>query len=274
MEQFFDLNNVQNTQKVCMETLYLEPNQFVWYQWLFSSKKFITWAIFMEELIAHYEDTKNNTFFSQLISLKQKGSIMEHIEEFQKLNIRVKDIPEEHRIDVFIGYLKDNIQHDVRLWEPDSLEKAFRLARKMESKIMATRKHTTHNYKDGSVVAPSLPQPIRLKPQQLEEKREKGLCYSCDSKYTKGHKCAEKKLFYIDCEEEEEKEKERSKEEDIFQEQSLDEEQINPTISCNALVGITTPQTIKIEGQIKKKKVIVLIDAGNTHNFIHCRVEK
>ena len=36
-----------------------------------------------------------------------------------------------------------------------------------------------------------------------EEKGAKGLCYSCDRKYTKGHKCAEKKLFYIDCEEEE-----------------------------------------------------------------------
>jgi hypothetical protein len=94
---------------------------------------------------------------------------MEHIEDFQKLNIRVKDIPEEHRIDVFIGSLKDNIQHDVRLWEPDSLEKAFRLARKMESKIMATRKHTTHNYKDGSVVAPSLPEE---KDQEKEMSKE------------------------------------------------------------------------------------------------------
>jgi len=46
---------------------------------------------------------QKETLFSQLISLKQKGSIMEHIEEFQKLNIRVKNIPEEHRIDVFIG---------------------------------------------------------------------------------------------------------------------------------------------------------------------------
>ena len=34
MEQFFDLNNVQNTQKVRMATLYLEPSQFVWYQCL------------------------------------------------------------------------------------------------------------------------------------------------------------------------------------------------------------------------------------------------
>ena len=49
---------------------------------------------------------------------------------------------------------------------------------------------------------------------------------------------------------------------------------MNPTISCNALVGITSPKTINIEGQIKKKKVIVLIDSGSTHNFIHCKVAK
>ena len=109
----------------------------------------------------------------------------EHIEHFQILNIKVNGIPEEHMIDVFIGNLKNNIQHEVRLWEPDSLEKAFKVARKVESKIMATKKSTTHNYKDVSVAAPSLPQPTRLIPQQLEEKRAKGLCYSCDSKYTK-----------------------------------------------------------------------------------------
>ena len=87
-------------------------------------------------------------------------------------------------------------------WEPNSLEKAFRLARKIECKIMVTRKPTTQIYKDGSVATHILPKPTRLTPQQLEEKREKGLHYSCDNKYTKGHKCAEKKLLYIDCEEE------------------------------------------------------------------------
>ena len=81
---------------------------------------------------------------------------------------------------------------------------------------MATRKHTTHNYKDRSVVAPSLPQPIRLTPQQLEEKRAKGLCYSCDSKYTKGHKCAEKKLFYIDCEKEKKKRSKKGQKKRIY----------------------------------------------------------
>jgi hypothetical protein len=45
-------------------------------------------------------------------------------------------------------------------------------------------------------------------------------------------------------------------------------------ISCNALVGISTPQTLKIKGYIKNKKVIVLIDSSSTHNFIHYKLSK
>ena len=46
MEKYFDLNNVQNTQKICIATLHLEQNTFVWYRWLCSHKKIVTWAIF------------------------------------------------------------------------------------------------------------------------------------------------------------------------------------------------------------------------------------
>jgi hypothetical protein len=40
------------------------------------------------------------------------------------------------------------------------------------------------------------------------------------------------------------------------------------------LARISTPQTLKIEGYIKKKKVIVLIDYDSTHNFIHYKLAK
>jgi hypothetical protein len=40
------------------------------------------------------------------------------------------------------------------------------------------------------------------------------------------------------------------------------------------LAIISTPQTLKIEGYIKKKKVIVLIDSGSTHNFIYYKLAK
>jgi hypothetical protein len=226
---------------------------------------------------AHYEDTRSNTFFSQLINLKQKGTVTEHIENFQRLNIKVTYIPYEHLIDVFIGTLRDNIQHEICLWEPKSLENAFRVARYVESKnmAMATRRTNPNIYRENNAPSSKTPQSTRLTPQQLEERKQKGLCFNCDNKYSKGHKCGEKKLFYIDCEEEEEQEQEQE------QEPSQDEnveaisfEELTPTISCNALDGISTPQTLKIEGYIKKKKVIVLIDSGSTHNFILYKLAK
>ena len=47
---------------------------------------------------------------------------------------------------------------------------------------------------------------------------------------------------------------EKSKEEDIHQEPTPEKEEMNLTISCKALAKITTPQTLKIEGHIKKFK--------------------
>jgi hypothetical protein len=136
-----------------------------------------------------------------------------------------------------MGTLKDNIQHELRILEPTSLEKAFKLARRVVSKNMAMATK-------------------RLTPQQMDERREKGICFNCDSKYSKGHKCGEKKLFYTDCEEDEEKEKETLEEKEQETPEGKNQEtpeEITPTISCNALAGITTPQTLKIEGYIQKK---------------------
>jgi hypothetical protein len=68
---------------------------------------------------------------------------------------------------------------------------------------MATRRTTPNIYRENNVPSSKPPQPTRLTPQQLEEIKEKFLCFNFNNKYSKGHKCCEKKLFYIDCEEEE-----------------------------------------------------------------------
>jgi hypothetical protein len=72
MEKFVDLHEVPHTQKVRIVALYLELNHVVWYRWICSRKSLITWTIFMEEMISHYEDTRRNTFFNQLINLREK----------------------------------------------------------------------------------------------------------------------------------------------------------------------------------------------------------
>ena len=144
------------------------------------------------------------------------------------------------------------------------------MARKVESKNMAmtTRKPFSNTYRENNV--PSSKPPQRLTPKQLDERREKILSFNCDNKYSKGHKCNETKLFYTDCEEEEAYQEEVTSKE--IEEATLEE--ITPTISFHALVGIITPQTLKIEGYIKKNKLTVLIDSSSTHNFIHCILAK
>ena len=131
MEKYFDLHGVPLLQKVCIASSYLEPDPFLWYKGLCSCKQLVTWSILREEMIAHYKDTKRNTFFRET---------------------------------------------------PQQLDRVKGLCDIIERKMIETRKHTSHNYKYGSVVSPSLPQPTRVTPQQLEEKREKGLCYNCDKK--------------------------------------------------------------------------------------------
>ena len=140
-----------------------------------------------------------------MINLRKKGPVIKHIQQFQKLSLKVEGIPDDRLLDLLIGTLKDNIQHEVCLFDPTSLEKDFMVARKVESKnlVMATRRTTPNTSRESNVPSTNPPQPTRFTPQQLEERRAKVLCFTCERKYSKGRKCTEKKLFYIDCEEEE-----------------------------------------------------------------------
>ena len=144
MEQVFDLHQVPILQTVTIASLYLELDQFVWYWWLCDSKKesIISWSIFTKKLIAHFGDINNNTLFTQLVNIKKERSVTDHFKQFQYLSLKVKNISEDNLLDFFIGTLKDNIQHEVCIFEPSSLEKDFVMARKVENKNMAitTRK--------------------------------------------------------------------------------------------------------------------------------------
>jgi hypothetical protein len=150
-----------------------------------------------------------------LINLRKKCPITEDIQQSQKIGLKVKKIPEDNFLDLFMDNLKENIQHEVHLFEPKSIEQDFSMARKVENKNMATRRVATNNYREHNVPSPNLTQITRLTPQQMDEIRANGTCFSCDNKYSKGHKCGENKLFYIDCEEEEDQELEPSQDLDL-----------------------------------------------------------
>jgi hypothetical protein len=116
----------------------------------------------------------------------------------------------------------------------------------------------------------------KLTRDEMVERQLKGLCYNCDEKYFPGHKCKEQKLFMAISED--------VPEEDVtvplVEEPSLpdatqepaDPPEVDPLISLHALTGFSAPQTLKLIGYIKHRKVIILVDSGSTHNFIHRRI--
>jgi hypothetical protein len=48
-----------------------------------------------------------------------------------------------------------------------------------------------------------------------------------------------------------------------------DPPEVEPIISLNSLTSFSAPQTLKLIGYIKHRNVIILVDSGSTHNFIH-----
>jgi hypothetical protein len=50
----------------------------------------------------------------------------------------------------------------------------------------------------------------------------------------------------------------------------LDPLEVESIISLNSIIGLSSPQTLKLIGYIKHQKVIIIFDIDNIHNFIHC----
>jgi hypothetical protein len=101
---------------------------------------------------------------------------------------------------------------------------------------------------------------------QMEERRKKGLCYNCDSKWQYGHKCQTPKLFLIDAVEMGEGSQEVSEEGEDLMEFSYDE--VLPKITLHAITGSFHPKTLCLVGSIGHQQIVILIDSGSTHNFV------
>jgi hypothetical protein len=124
---------------------------------------------------------------------------------------------------------------------------------------------------------PSTPLKIhKLTRAEMVECQLKGLCYNCVDKYFLGHKCKEQNIFMAISEDVSEEDVEgpivsvSPESTDITP--PSDPPEVELFISLNALTGFSAPQTLKLIGYIKHKKVIILVDSETTHNFIHHRI--
>jgi hypothetical protein len=107
----------------------------------------------------------------------------------------------------------------------------------------------------------------KLTQAQMDDRRMRGLCYLCDSKWTRGHVCAAPKLFLI---------AEIEKLEDVNVVRELEDGEMEETlkISLNAITGTPNPRTMRLVGVLKNQQVVILINSSSTHNFVDAHLAK
>jgi hypothetical protein len=148
---------------------------------------------------------------------------------------------------------------------------------KESQQVVSSQKHKPSflpRPKPVNPTTPSTPLKIqKLTKVEMAKRQLKGLYYNCDDKNFQGHKCKEQKIFMAISEDISEEDFETPLVFDSLEITDItppsDPPEVELIISLNALTGFSAPQTLKLIGYIKHWKVIILVDSGSTHNFIH-----
>jgi hypothetical protein len=181
----------------------------------------------------------------------------------------------------FISGLKEEIRAHVLMARPSSWVEATKKAKEAQQIVSSqTRKPSFIPHpKPINPTTPSAPVKIqKLTRAEMDEHQLKGLCYNWDDKYFPGHKCKEKNLFMAISEDISEEDVETpivpESPEIIDITPPSDPPKVEPIISLNALTGFSAPQTLKLIGYVKHRKVIILVDSGSTHNLFIAALPK
>lgn len=103
--------------------------------------------------------------------------------------------------------------------------------------------------------------------KEIEERRKKGLCLTCEEKFTPGHVCKNKWLRLLYIEEAQEGDNiEQKEEEEIVWEANL------KSLNLQSMAGLTSKSSFMMRARLGDIEVIVLVDCGARHNFISVKL--
>ncbi|KAK0608486.1 hypothetical protein LWI29_031439 [Acer saccharum] len=292
--QYFELYKIPVEARVKVAQFSFEEKAAEWFQDIRETEIADSWETFYPALKARFAPAIIHSYFGQLCKLKQNGTVEALRSEFEQLANKVPNLIPDLKLDCFLSCLKEELQIPVKMLKPSTTFEAYELAKQQEAYLSIvtgktftirgnkvgsaytsswgtknnTFRETSSSPKEsqyssivnsgtGSTTSVNSPQVSRISRKEIEERKRKGLCFSCDEKWNLGHKCKTPKLFYIEAE--------------------YDEVEVEPPdgeISLNAITGSQTPNTMRLEGYIGKHRLVILVDSGSTHNFVDSNLIK
>ncbi|XP_026420280.1 uncharacterized protein LOC113316283 [Papaver somniferum] len=284
VDQYFSVYNNSDTLKMIVACAHLKGEANIWYRWKRTRVVVTTWVEFCNLIRARLNPEKFVDARLAINTMEQKGTVHQHISEFEKL-LNFVEFPHDYLISCFIHSLKPHIGSVVKLLALQTLDEAYTKEIYQEVSYAATKFVPKQPYRPPILRSPIPPQPgkqhqqnfppgyRRLSPKEQREKRSKGIFFKCDQTYIPNHICVNPQLTIYDIEEPTTElviqvvvtisatEVDNSLEDDSRVEDV-------PSISMNPLMGSPFPTTMRITGSFKAQPITVLVDSGSTHNFI------
>ncbi|XP_019053919.1 PREDICTED: uncharacterized protein LOC109114927 [Nelumbo nucifera] len=288
-EQFFRNQRTEEKDKVSLVAFHMTDEAQLWFYRVEQEEPGLNWDQFKSYCLLRFGPPLTSNPLGELINLKQIGTVVEYQRQFQTLLARASLVRPDQQVDMFTARLAEPLRVDVEMQSPPNLVTAMNLARAFERKLQISRGsfsmgrsatswanlkstgggsslaasreqrlHTGNTSRSAPSIGSNMTAPPikRLSRAEMAERRARGQCFNCDELYSAGHRC--KRLFCLLVDELEEDEEEHTA--------------LEPEISLHAITGIHNSQTMQLRAQVAGKPVRILVDSGNTHNFISKQV--
>ena len=296
INQFFEYHGTPKQDKLIVASFYMEGRTLAWYQWMNANGHFTSWSSFLQVLRARFAPMSYKDPTGALFKLTQKGTVAQYLAEFEDLATHVVGISPPLLLSCFISGLSPETRREVQPHQPLSMVQAAGFGRLQEEKVLNQRppqhprpptpnpfpSHSRTNPQIAAFPLPPLlnppprttptPTPTlkRLSPEEIALRREKGLCFNCEEKYHRGHKCSSRFFVLISDELDPTPshipipDPPKNPPPDL-----PDSSDLYPTqISLNSLAGHIASETLCLFGHLTGHPMIILVDGGSTHNFI------
>ena len=249
-EHFFRHQQTPEEEKVQLASYNLVGVAQPWYMQFLDDVPNPTWTEFKEQCNIRFGPSIRSNKLGELAKLKQTGSVADYQNQFEILVARAGSLTRMQKVQLYISGLQEYIAVEVELHHPTDLATAMSMSRLYERKQAALKQYGSHENKRTSApsISNSLPARMvkRLTRAEMEERRQRGLCFNCEEPFVRGHQC--KRLFWLDLVEEDD-------DMDLSNDCPHD---IKPEISLNAITGIGSPQSMKLEVNLNGQKLLVL----------------
>lgn len=126
-EKYFELNAIDETQKLRLASLHMEDKAMHWYRWFEKSHTLQTWREFSRILLMRFGENVFEDAMGQLTKLRQWSTVKSYQEKFEELANKTTGLTEEFFISCFVSGLKDEIKGGVQMFRPSTISQAARL---------------------------------------------------------------------------------------------------------------------------------------------------